>query len=397
MKLGTYFSGGGVADIGYKAAGFEPTFAVEFDPANEAQSMRIADCYERNLGAHVIRQPVQNVAPADLPYVDLFHASPVCKNASRAKAGGEENDVDMVTAQATCDYIAHHRPLFVVIENVYGYRNFDAYKLILATLRANGYEYRAEKMNAADYGVPQTRERLIVTASRVGRPPSVPKTHMKEPPTMPSLFDVALPRWVGWYESIEDLIDTLPDDKFADWQLERLPDEMKTFLIGQGQWSLPKNKKEPSDTVTSNKNQNGIRAFIMNPANPNGNEKRKYRWGDEPTKTVTAGDSQSTKAFVVNGTPNSNGATITVCQREQPIFTLTATNFKRPTRASVPGRVVRMTPRALARFQSIPDSYVLPTRITDACCLIGNGVPSLMTQRIGETLKRMKQKRPRIK
>jgi site-specific DNA-cytosine methylase len=48
------------------------------------------------------------------------------------------------------------------------------------------------------------------------------------------------------------------------------------------------------------------------------------------------------------------------------------------------GRVVRMTPRALARFQSIPDSYILPDNNKLACTVIGNGVCPLLYQRIIE-------------
>ena len=46
------------------------------------------------------------------------------------------------------------------------------------------------------------------------------------------------------------------------------------------------------------------------------------------------------------------------------------------------GRVVKMTPRALARFQSLPDSYALPEKASLACTIIGNMVPSLMMERI---------------
>lgn len=48
--------------------------------------------------------------------------------------------------------------------------------------------------------------------------------------------------------------------------------------------------------------------------------------------------------------------------------------------------VYEMTPRALARFQSFPDSYVLPDRASLACTVIGNAVASLMMRRIVEQL-----------
>jgi len=41
-----------------------------------------------------------------------------------------------------------------------------------------------------------------------------------------------------------------------------------------------------------------------------------------------------------------------------------------------------MTPRALARFQSFPDDYILPDSNRLACKIIGNAVPPLMYQKI---------------
>ena len=48
------------------------------------------------------------------------------------------------------------------------------------------------------------------------------------------------------------------------------------------------------------------------------------------------------------------------------------------------GRVVKLSPRCLARLQSFPDSYALPERAALACEGIGNAVPCLLAQRIME-------------
>jgi site-specific DNA-cytosine methylase len=45
-----------------------------------------------------------------------------------------------------------------------------------------------------------------------------------------------------------------------------------------------------------------------------------------------------------------------------------------------------MTPRALARFQSVPDSYQLPDSNALACRVIGNGVPVLVAQAVTASL-----------
>jgi site-specific DNA-cytosine methylase len=46
-----------------------------------------------------------------------------------------------------------------------------------------------------------------------------------------------------------------------------------------------------------------------------------------------------------------------------------------------------MTPRALARFQSVPDDYTLPDANGLACEIIGNGVPPLLAKAIMESIK----------
>ncbi len=71
----------------------------------------------------------------------------------------------------------------------------------------------------------------------------------------------------------------------------------------------------------------------------------------------------------------------------EPWFTVTTGGSKHPVRAWLQcGRVVAMTPRALARFQSFPDTYVLPEKKSLASFGIGNAVSPLAYQRIIEGL-----------
>lgn len=74
---------------------------------------------------------------------------------------------------------------------------------------------------------------------------------------------------------------------------------------------------------------------------------------------------------------------INIADAVSPAFTITVSNGSK-LKASLGGRVVAMTPRALARFQSFPDGYTLPDSKTLAAKIIGNAVPPLMMQRIYE-------------
>jgi len=49
------------------------------------------------------------------------------------------------------------------------------------------------------------------------------------------------------------------------------------------------------------------------------------------------------------------------------------------------GRIVKITPRGLARFQSVPDWYQLPENESLACKIIGNGLPPLMYEVIARS------------
>lgn len=262
-------------------------------------------------------------------------------------------------------------------------------------------------------GVPQTRKRMIAIARRDGIRPMLPEaTHAKEPQA--GLFGTKR-RWVGWYEAIEDLIPGLPDSEFADWQLKKLPKEFIGHFAPHTQANSHTDGKfggEPMTTIASTKYPD--RAFIMNESNPNSNERRKYRNDDEPIKTITSGGMVK-RAFVPSDRlecghcghewtgmdrytcPNCNrpdvgfivdgqnaGRDITVLDKDSPLFSLPANN-KGAYRASV-GRVVKMTPRALARFQSFPDWYELPAKASLATRGIGNAVPPLLYQRIAESL-----------
>jgi site-specific DNA-cytosine methylase len=135
----------------------------------------------------------------------------------------------------------------------------------------------------------------------------------------------------------------------------------------------------------------GNRAWLVNGGNASNDND--IRDGVRRAHTVTAQERQgrTTHAFIVNDQHSKqlarkDGRGLTNRQAAEPTYTVQAGSNK-PARAWLEaGRVVAMTPRALARFQSVPDSYQLPESRGLACRVIGNGVPCLLAQRIGESL-----------
>ena len=206
MKAGTYFSGGGLVEEGLKGI-IEPVVAVEYD-------RKISGVYRNNFGQHIVTADVRDVDPKELVKhidgeVEYFHASPVCKNYSQAKSNGGEVELDKETAKSTADFINAVKPRVVTIENVKGYKDSEAMKIITKALDKNGYKWDADVYNAADFGGYTSRERLIVRAVKDGELPEKPKKQ---------------PRKGGWLEAVEDILPTLTEkiNGVAPWMDTRL-------------------------------------------------------------------------------------------------------------------------------------------------------------------------------
>lgn len=206
MKAGTYFSGGGLVEEGLKGI-IDPVVAVEYD-------RKISGVYRNNFGQHIVTADVRDVDPKELVKhidgeVEYFHASPVCKNYSQAKSNSGEVELDKETTKSTADFIDAVKPRVVTIENVQGYKDSEAMKIITKALDKNGYTWDSDVYNAADYGGYTSRERLIIRAVKDGELPEKPKKQ---------------PRKGGWLEAVEDILPTLTvkESGVAPWMDARL-------------------------------------------------------------------------------------------------------------------------------------------------------------------------------
>lgn len=102
---------------------------------------------------------------------------------------------------------------------------------------------------------------------------------------------------------------------------------------------------------------------------------------------TTSHNNRDVKAWLVGQGGHDGG--VVNRSGDEPSFTTTANHNQDGIRAWLSqGCVVKMTPRALARFQSFPDDYRLPNSNNLAVRVIGNAVPPLMYQRIAEALMR---------
>lgn len=362
MTLTTLFTGGGLADTGYHAAGFQSVQGIELD-------VKICEVARAN-GIAVTEGNILDFNFKKWQRTDALHASPPCTNASVANSKGGETALDIALAEKVAEAITYFKPSIFTMEEVTNYRNFKSFQIILNALSKEGYFFDAQHVNFADLGVPQSRVRLIVRAIKGFLPAYPTKVPHK-----------------GWYEAIKDLIPTLPESSFATWQLKRLEeiDWIDTALFpsanAKARTFSDRKSDEPSQTQTIGEN----RAFLLEPG-----LKSLPGAVNKPAHCVTVSTNQiyNSKAFIVDGGTSSHGKKITVRTSDEPFITCNATSHTRQIKAWLEqGRVVKMTPRANARFQTLPDSYILPEQKSLAQKIIGNGVPCLGMQKIAEGLR----------
>lgn len=194
---GSLFTGGALADIGIMQAGYEPGWGVELEAGIAAVANANIPYSDRCYAASVI-----GFNWAKLDRVDHLHLSPPCTRASVLNNNGGETDLDLLLGNACIEALTVLQPSTVTLENVEGYKRFKSFQKIVNALYGLGYWVDWQILNSADFGVPQTRRRLILRAVRDG-----------------SMLPLPAPcQWQGWYTAIIDLLPTLPQAALSDWQ-----------------------------------------------------------------------------------------------------------------------------------------------------------------------------------
>lgn len=336
MKAGTLFSGIGGADIGLQQAGFDIAWAIERDPC-------AAEVYSRNFTHSPIVTDIRQVNPGDLDPIDLLWASPPCQQYSQARDKKLPVHEGADLGYEVVRFLEVLTPKYFCLENVPAYKNANSFSAIVECLNDLGYWSNWSILNAADYGVPQTRKRLILRAVLGGWLPELP---LKQ-------------NWKGWYEAISDLVPDLPEAELAPWQIKALQSNGFPFL--------------PVAISGGNSTQ--------------ANGKRKV-WKDSiaPYWSICC-TSQDRLLIPREGARNYKEKGLKQIPGNRPAPTIRAMGHDGHCyqfNAIVDARVLRVTPRCYARFQTFPDSFVLPDRPVAAIKGIGNAVPCLLAKTVVE-------------
>lgn len=212
------FTGAGGLDLGFEAAGFETAVAVEIDP-------EAVETVRHNREWPVLDRDIHTVSSKELlstaslkeGEADALIGGPPCQPFSKSGywVSGDTLRLEDPRAGTLGAYLRVLRdtlPQCFLLENVPGliYRNKnEGLELIQRTIakinrdRSTKYSITVAKLNAADYGVPQMRERVFVIGDRDGREFKFPApTHME---AQEGLLPIGLKSYATTWDAIGDL------------------------------------------------------------------------------------------------------------------------------------------------------------------------------------------------
>jgi DNA (cytosine-5)-methyltransferase 1 len=302
---------------------YRAVFAVECDEDAAAT-------YKANFGDHVFCGPIEQVE--EFPKVDVIVGGPPCQGFSPLNMRG----VGLERRTLWREYLRALReaqPDAFLMENVPQLLHSAEYTAFKEAAKELDFEIADGVLNAADFGVPQTRRRAIVIGSRLGMP------------TLPA-GKYGLDKRLAW-RTVKDAIDDLPKRPTnREWHNARNPHPISVERYetipgeGEGRFELAERRPDITPDCWMRKKKGSTDVFGR-------------LWWDKPAFTIR-------------------------------------TEFFKPEKGRYlhPAEHRPITVREAARLMSLPDDFQLPgdQSMTSIARQIGNAVPPLLARRLAETL-----------
>ncbi len=198
MKIVSLFSGAGGFDLGFIQAGHEIIWANDINKD-------CAETYRCNIGDHFVLGSIVDIPASQIPDCDTVIGGFPCQGFSQANMrkspGDERNKLYLEFVRI----VREKKPKFFIAENVRGLVSFDngnVIKDIVENFSDLGYKVDYKVFNAADFGVPQNRFRVIIIGIRedvfTGSFPFPTPTHAQN-------SNLLQDKWVTISEALKDI------------------------------------------------------------------------------------------------------------------------------------------------------------------------------------------------
>lgn len=351
------FSGGGGLDLGFINAGYNIIWAIDND-------INAVKTYRENIGQHIIYGDINDVSLASIPHADVVIGGPPCQSFSLA-GNRKIEDARGLLVWKYIHIIHSIQPKAFVFENVTGLqsaKNSEGQKvldLLKIAFKEIGYTIEMKIINAADYGVPQLRRRILIVGLMNGRTFEFPSpTHNKD--------GVGKKKYVSIDEAIGDLPPAINDENGLV--------EYTNAPVNDYQLRMRSNGKVSEHYIPK---MSELDKYIISHVKPGGN----YR--DIPMDVASAR---------IRRLQRDGGHTTCYGRLEatKPSYTIN-TYFNRPNvGCNIHYKEDRLiTVREALRIQSFPDEYVILSSSKQGRNLIvGNAVPPILAEMIGRQLEK---------
>lgn len=252
MKVVSLFSGAGGLDLGFKLAGHEIVWA------NDLYGDAV-ETYKKNLGNHIVCDDIFNVKADEVPDCDIIIGGFPCQGFSVANTKRHEDDERNALYKELIRIIKAKQPKFFLAENVKGITNIGkgkVFEMIIKDFENLGYVVKYKILNAADYGVAQTRLRVII----VGVRKDIDFDYVYPEPTHSKDGKDGLPKW----RNVGELMATIPDPD--------QPNDLKNHEYSKYKLNFngylghrPLDPEKPAPTVTARGDNKGGVVILPHP------------------------------------------------------------------------------------------------------------------------------------
>ncbi|WP_412522294.1 DNA cytosine methyltransferase [Shewanella algae] len=253
ITLISLFSGAGGFDVGLATAGFDVRLCVEIDErAQQTLTLNNPQWKHATPGDIHALSPQELLLQAGLKprELSLLAGGPPCQPFSKSGywvTGDTDRLTDprAKTLKAYLDIVREAQPEVILLENVKGIAYSDKDEGLQLLVNELNNINRAEKtnyqpnviaLNAADYGVPQSRERVFIVANRDGKPFKLPAPTHFSPEKQQGQGQPYLTAWdaIGdldvdcWFDEVKpsgkwaDLLPTIPEGQNYLWHTEKM-------------------------------------------------------------------------------------------------------------------------------------------------------------------------------
>ncbi len=322
--------------------------------------------------------------------------------------------------------VADLRPSFFVAENVRGLSNMaggQVLKRIIEEFEGLGYQVDWRLLNAADFGVPQHRERVFIVGNRIGVPNPFPTPTHRSRDRLDAgqtpLFGEAKKPWrtmrdaIGEIETLGGLSNHEVDVRWA----QRRPEFVKILPhIKEGQklcnvrlgprsvytWTIPEvfgkvtgKEERVLLTIAGNRRR---KCFGPKDGNPLDASTIADLAGEDVTATLT---SLLEKGYLidVDGKFELKDAFNGLCRRlrwDEPSEAV-LTVFESPRYYVHPSQHRPFSPRELARIQGFPDDFVFEGSFPEQYTQLGNAVPPSLAEAVARSVGAVLKSRSRYR